>query len=143
MQWEELTSDEFARASVDCGRVCVVALGCIERHGPHMPLGTDMINGQQIAIRAAQREPAIVFPPWYFAQIYEAKCFPGTITLPPAMLVELLLHTYDEIARNGLTKIITYVAHGGNNYLARFLAQCQLDEPKPYQLYGRSQDKDP
>ena len=99
MQWEELTSDEFARASVDCGRVCVVALGCIERHGPHMPLGTDMINGQQIAVRAAQREPAIVFPPWYFAQIYEAKCFPGTITIPPAMLVELLLRTYDEIAR--------------------------------------------
>ena len=135
MQWDELTSDEFAKAVVDCGRVCVVALGCLERHGPHMPLGTDMINGHRIAVRAAEREPAIIFPPWYFAQIYEAKCFPGTVTIPPTMLVELLLRTCDEIGRNGLTRIITYVAHGGNNFLARFLAQCQLHEPKGYQLY--------
>ncbi|HUS48472.1 MAG TPA: creatininase family protein [Phycisphaerae bacterium] len=138
MQWEELTSDEFAAASAECGRVCVMALGCLERHGPHMPLGTDMINGHRIAVQAAQREPAIVFPPWMFAQIYEAKCFPGTITLPPTMLVELMLTIYDEIGRNGLTKIITYIAHGGNNHLANFLCQCQLHEHKPYQLYAFS-----
>ena len=136
MRWEELTSDEFAEAVADCGRVCVMALGCLERHGPHMPLGTDMISGQRIAVLAAEREPAIVFPPWYFAQIYEAKCFPGTVTLPAPMLVELMLHVYDEIGRNGFTKIITYIAHGGNNFLANFLAQCQLDQPKAYQLYA-------
>jgi len=135
MRWEELTSDEFAAAVAETGGTCVVALGCLERHGPHMPLGTDMLNGHRIATLAAEREPAIVFPPWFFAQIYEAKCFPGTITLPPALLVELLLSVYDEIGRNGLTKIVTYIAHGGNHYLANFLAQCQLDRARPYQLY--------
>jgi len=135
MRWEELTSDDFGRAVEECGRVCVMALGVIERHGPHLPLGTDMLNGQYVCAEAAKKEPAIVFPPWYFGQIYEAKCFPGTITLPPSMLIELLLKVFDEIGRNGFTKIITYIAHGGNNHLAPFLAQCQLDQARPYQLY--------
>ncbi|OPX24825.1 MAG: hypothetical protein B1H04_01375 [Planctomycetales bacterium 4484_123] len=135
MRWEELTSDEFAEAVVECGRVCVIALGVMERHGPHMPLGTDMINGHYICTEAAKREPAVVFPPWFLGQIYEAKCFPGTVTIPPTMLVELLLGIFDEIGRNGFTKIIAYVAHGGNNHLVPFLAQAQLAAPKTYQLY--------
>jgi creatinine amidohydrolase len=135
MRWEELTSDEFEKAVVECGRVCLLSLGVIERHGPHMPLGTDLINGQHVCAEAAKREPAIVFPPWYFGQIYEAKCFPGTVTLPPVLMLELWLAILDEIGRNGLTKIVAYCAHGGNIWLSRFLTQCMLEKPKPYQLY--------
>ena len=135
MQWEELTSQDFAAAVQDTGGVCLISLGVIERHGPHMPLGTDMLAGQHICNEAAKREPAIVFPPWFLGQIYEAKCFPGTVTIPPVMLVELLLTIFDEIGRNGFTRIIAYVAHGGNCHLAPLLAQCQLDRPRPYQLY--------
>jgi creatinine amidohydrolase len=111
-------------------------MGVIERHGPHMPLGTDMIAGLHICTEAARRESAIVFPPWFLGQIYEAKCFPGTITLPPATLLEVTQAVLDEIGRNGFTRIIAYIAHGGNIFLARFLAQCQLERPRPYQLYA-------
>jgi len=135
MRWEELTSDEFAAAVKSTGGVCLLSLGVIERHGPHMPLGTDLINGMHICTEAARREPVVVFPPWYLGQIYEAKCFPGTITLPPTMLLDLMLTILDEIGRNGFTKIVTYCAHGGNIWLSRFLTQCMLEKPKPYQLY--------
>ena len=75
------------------------------------------------------------WPPFYFGQIYEARCFPGTIALPPALLVELLQGVCDEIGRNGFRKIILYNAHGGNNHLLPFLAQCSLAAAKPYSLY--------
>lgn len=136
MQWEELTSDNFAKAVVECKGVCLLSLGVMERHGPHMPLGTDMFIGQHICNQAALQEQAVVFPPWFIGQIYEAKCFPGTVTIPPRLLLELMLSIFDEIGRNGFTKIVTFIAHGGNNFLARFLAQCQLDQPKPYQVYA-------
>ncbi len=135
MKWEELTGDQFPKAVADCGGVCIVPLAVIERHGPHLPLGTDMINGLHCAAEAAKLEPAIVAPPWYIGQIYEAKCFPGTISFPPRLLVENILHLYDEIGRNGFAKIVAYICHGGNNNLAPFLAQCQLDAPKSYQVY--------
>ena len=40
MNWENLTSKEFAQAVKETG-VCIVAFGVIERHGDHLPLGTD------------------------------------------------------------------------------------------------------
>ena len=134
MQWENLTSREFQRA-VTQTRVCVIAAGVVEKHSDHLPLGTDFLNGHKIACLAAGKEPAVVWPPFYFGQIYEAGCFPGTITIKPAVLLELFQEVFDAIGRNGFTKIIIYNAHGGNNHLLPFLAQCQLWQPKPYSVY--------
>jgi creatinine amidohydrolase len=76
MQWEHLTSDEFALA-VRLTGVCILTMGVVERHGTHLPLGTDYLSGHAIACLAAEKEKAVVFPPFYFGQIYEARCFPS------------------------------------------------------------------
>ena len=103
MQWEHLTAQEFAEAVRQTG-VCIIAMGVVEKHSEHLPLGTDFLNGHKLACLAAEKEPAVVFPPFYFGQIYEARCFPGTITLKPTLLLELLLGVLDEIGRNGFGK---------------------------------------
>lgn len=134
MQWEQLTATDFANAVRDTA-VCVIALGVLEKHSEHLPLGTDYLIGHAIACRAADIEPAVVFPPFYFGQIYEALCFSGTVALKPRLLVELLQSVFDEIGRNGFGKIVVYNAHGGNNHLLSFLAQSSLWREKPYALY--------
>jgi creatinine amidohydrolase len=134
MQWEHLTSTEFAEAVRDTG-VCILALGVLEKHSEHLPLGTDFLNAHRVACLAAEKEPAVVFPPFYFGQIYEARCFPGALTIAPTLLLELLQGVLDEIGRNGFRKVILYNGHGGNTYLVRFLAQTSLWEQKPYSLY--------
>ena len=113
MQWEELTAPEFAAAARETG-VCVVAMGVLERHSEHLPLGTDYLVGHAIACRAAEKEPAVVFPPFYFGQIYEARCFPGTVTIKPALLLELLANV------------------GGHQFFWNkddFLARLRIDPP--------------
>lgn len=142
MQWENMTSADFAVAARETG-VCVVALGVVEKHSEHLPLGTDFLNGHRIACLAAEQEPAVVFPPFYFGQIYEARCYPGTLTIKPTLLIELIEAVFDEIARNGFRKIVLYNAHGGNRHLLPFLAQCSLWEEKPYSLYIESGRLDP
>jgi len=134
MLWEELTATDFATAVRETG-VCVIALGVIEKHSEHLPLGTDYLSGHRVACLAAEKEPAVVFPPFYFGQIYEARCFPGAVTIKPTLLIELIQGVLDEIGRNGFKKIILYNAHGGNSHLLPFLAQCGLWEEKPYSLY--------
>lgn len=134
MQWENLTAPDFEHAVKETG-VCVLAMGVLERHSEHLPLGTDFLNGHRLACLAAQREAAVVFPPFYFGQINEARCFPGAFTLRPELLVELLRAVLDEIGRNGFKKIVIVNAHGGNNHLIPFVAQCTLWEQKPYSLY--------
>ena len=134
MQWEQLTSDDF-RTAVEQTGVCLLALGVLERHSTHLPLGTDMLNAHRIACMAAEREPAVVFPQWYFGQIYEARCFPGTLTLEPKLLLALLESVLDEIGRNGFRKIVFVNGHGGNTHLLAFLAQCSLWAQNPYTVY--------
>ena len=134
MQWEQLTAPDFGRAVRETG-VCVLAIGVLERHSEHLPLGTDYLNAHKIASMAAEREAAVVFPPFYFGQIYEARCFPGAVTLRPTLLVEVIQGVLDEIGRNGFGKVILYSGHGGNHHLVRFLAQSTLWEEKPYSLY--------
>ncbi len=134
MQWENLTSDEFA-AAVQKTVVCILAMGVVERHSTHLPLGTDYLSGHAVACLAAEDEPAVVFPPFYFGQIYEARCFPGTITVKPTLLLDLVQGVLDEIGRNGFKKIILYNAHGGNDQFLPFLTQCSLWEQKPYSIY--------
>jgi creatinine amidohydrolase len=89
MQWEHLTAPDFAKA-VQATGVCVLAMGVIEKHSDHLPLGTDFLNAHRIACLAAEKEPAVVFPPWYFGQIYEARCFSGTLAIEPRLLLELI-----------------------------------------------------
>lgn len=134
MQWENLTAPDFASAAAQTG-VCVLALGVLERHSEHLPLGTDYLIAHNIACLAAEKEPAVVFPPFYFGQIYEARCFPGTVALKPALLLEVLTSVLDEIGRNGFHKIILYNWHGGNAHLLPFIAQSSLYEKKPYTIY--------
>lgn len=134
MQWENLTSPDFAAAVRETG-VCILTFGVLERHSEHLPLGTDYLNGHKLACLAAEREPAVVFPPFYFGQIYEARCFPGTVTLKPTLLLELIFAVLDEIGRNGFKKIILLNAHGGNAHLLPFIAQSSLAEQKPYTVY--------
>lgn len=62
---EELTSPKFAQAVSLSGGVCIIPLGIIEKHGPHLPLGSDMYESREAAFRAAQQEYAVVFPPYY------------------------------------------------------------------------------
>jgi creatinine amidohydrolase len=134
MQWENLTAPDFARAVQETG-VCILTFGVLERHSEHLPLGTDYLVVHAQARMAAEKEPAVVFPSFYFGQIYEARCFPGAVALKPSLLLELIESVLDEIGRNGFKKIILVNGHGGNAHLLPFIAQSSLYEQKPYIIY--------
>ena len=135
VKWEELTGGDFIKAIERSGGVCLLPFGIIEKHGPHLPLGNDLINARYAAEHGADEEYAVVFPPYYFGQIFEAKHEPGTVAYSARLQMELLQATTDEMARNGCKKIIIVNGHGGNNHLLPFFAQSQLDQPHDYVVY--------
>src|SRR5205085_12128449 len=104
MHWEELTGDQFPQAVADAQGVCLLPLSCIERHGHHLPLGTDMFIGREVCARAAALEPAVIYPDFIFTQILEARHVPGMLAIEPELIVRLLEHACREFARNGLDK---------------------------------------
>ena len=135
VHWEELTAPDFIRAIHQAQGTCLLPFGILEKHGPHLPLGNDLINVRYVALHAAEQEYAVVFPQYYFGQIFEAKHQPGTIAYSPQMQMDLLQETTDEMARNGCKKVIIVNGHGGNEHLLPFFAQSQLYKPHDYVVY--------
>lgn len=135
VHWAELSAPEFSGAIARAQGTCLLPFGIMEKHGPHLPLGNDLLNVRYVAINAAQQEYAIVFPEYYFGQISEAKQQPGTVAYSRRLQLELLQETTDEMARNGCKKVIILNGHGGNNSLLPYFAQTQLDTPHDYVVY--------
>jgi len=134
-RWDELTASEWPRALAMSDSTCILPFGILEKHGPHGPIGSDLIKVREFSAMATKREYAVVFPDYYFGQIYEAKQQPGTFALPPQVVWDMLEATCDEIARNGFKKIIIVNGHGGNPNLITYFAQTRLEKRRPYALY--------
>src|SRR5438477_10379320 len=115
--------------------VCLLPFGIIEKHGPTGPMGTDLLNVRYATFDAVKQEYAIVFPEYYFGQIFEAKHQPGTVAYSTHLQLELLQETTDEMARNGCKKIIIVNGHGGNESLLPSFAQSQLEKERDYVVY--------
>ncbi len=131
-QMEELTSPQFVKAVELSGGVCVIPLGIIEKHATHLPLGTDLFEARASSVMAAQKEYAVVFPPYYVGQIFEAKHQPGTIAYSNDVMWKMLEETCQELSRNGLKKIILFNGHGGSTYFLDYFCQSQLATRKDY-----------
>jgi creatinine amidohydrolase len=135
VHWEELTGQDFVEAIKRSQGTCLLPFGILEKHGPHMPIGTDLLNVRYTALHAAEQQYTVVFPEYYFGQISEARHEPGTIAYSRDLQLALLQATTDEMARNGCKKILILNGHGGNDSLLPYFAQSQLDKPHDYVVY--------
>ncbi|MGA9564731.1 MAG: creatininase family protein [Candidatus Korobacteraceae bacterium] len=134
-KWEELTAADFVQAVHQSEGVCVLPIGIIEKHGPHLPLGTDLLDVRFAVFNAVQQEYAVVFPEYYFGQIFEAQQEPGTVAYSLNTQLTLLQETVKEMARNGCKKVLIVNGHGGNESLLPLFAQAQLATPRDYVVY--------
>jgi len=144
VKWEELSAADFRQAIEQSKGTCLLPFGILEKHGPQLPLGTDLLNVRYASLHAAEKEYAVVFPEYYFGQIFEAKHEPGTMAYSRELQLKLLQETTDEMARNGCKKIVIVNGHGGNESLLPFFAQSQLEKPHDYVVYvqwGRDEPK--
>ena len=135
MLWEELTSKDFETAIKKCEGLCVLPIGVLEKHGDHLPLGTDMYIAAEVVRAAASESPAVVFPYYFMGQISEAKHASGTIAPSHKLIMDNLLEMCDEIHRNGFSKILILSGHGGNYHFLPFFAQMFPGINRPYSVF--------
>lgn len=142
-RWDELTASDWPKALEKAAHTAILPIGVLEKHGPHAPIGSDLIHVREWASRVAKREYAVVFPDYFYGQIYEARHQPGTFALPSRLIWDLLDATCEEIARNGFKKILLVNGHGGNPNFLRFFVQSQLERKRDYVVYFFDPAPDP
>lgn len=127
-RWMYRTSENLAQLRDEAKGVCVIPMGCVEKHGLHLPLGTDSIQAESIAYAASQLETVCLFPTFTVGDLCAAAPSAplGTITLPMEVEMQLLELYCEQAARAGFRKLLVYNAHGGNKtWLSAFLRRLQ------------------
>ena len=143
MRWENLREEEFDDAIARSGGLCVLPIGCLEKHGQHLPVGTDWFIADGVCQAAAQLEDVVLFPTgaWlgdvcssHAQKDPKATRKRGYIGLRPDSLLDILQQLCDEIARNGFRKILIVNSHGGNRAMLSFLQRSINYERRDYAL---------
>ncbi|WP_276279791.1 creatininase family protein [Halorussus caseinilyticus] len=126
----EPTSSESADASVELAertwpeveaaleggtRTAVVAVGSVEQHGPHLPLVMDTLAGDELAGRIAEKlGDALAAPTIRPGCSGHHMEFPGTVTVPPETLMDLIRSYCRSLAGHGFEHLVLVPTHGGN-----------------------------
>ena len=72
-RWDELTATDWPVALEKSNKTCILPIGILEKHGPHAPIGSDLIHVREWSARATKKEYAVVFPDYFYGQVNEAK----------------------------------------------------------------------
>jgi len=117
---EEMTPQEITRALRKVDTV-IVPLGTIEQHGPHLPVGTDILIPITIARFVAERASVLVAPPVCYGNSLSMTDMEGVFTVTPDSLAGLLLDLCRSFSRQGFKKIVFINGHGGNIHVLNFI----------------------
>jgi creatinine amidohydrolase len=112
-------SGQEVQAALQRTKVILIPVGATEDHGPHLPLGTDCMEGREIcrrtAISLAQRDhPVVVGPVIPFGTSSFHMGFPGTISITSRTLTTLLHEVCMSLYQGGFRDFILIHGHDGN-----------------------------
>lgn len=124
--WWDLSAREFAALDM-ASIVAVLPVGAVEQHGPHLPVRVDAAINAGIVARATALMPgdlpALILPALPIGKSDEHLAYPGTLTLPHTLLVQVWFEVARSAWRAGVRKIVVWNAHGGQVALLDILCR--------------------
>ena len=121
IHWPEIAATKPARW------IAVLPLAATEQHGPHLPVGTDVMIAKAYLARVREllpdALPAIFLPLQEIGISTEHIDYPGTLTLPAEVAIKTWIALGESVARAGIKKLIMVTSHGGNSAAMSLVAQ--------------------
>jgi len=107
--------------------IAVLPLAATEQHGPHLPVGTDVMIAQAYLARVREllpdSIPATFLPLQPVGISTEHIDYPGTLTLPTDVALQSWMALGEGVARAGIRKLVMVTSHGGNSAAMTLVAQ--------------------
>lgn len=92
----------------------ILPIGSTEQHGPTGAIGTDAICAEAIAKGVGETTEALVGPTINVGMALHHGAFPGTMSLRPTTLIELICDYITSLSRAGFQRFFFINGHGGN-----------------------------
>jgi len=116
MRLAEMTRTDVARLKRK--PVVLLPIGSIEQHGPHLPLGSDLIQPMAVLERVAAETGAIIAPPIPYGVVHASRPFPGSVCVSFDALRAYTRDVLSELVRNGFKRVVVVSGHAEGVHLA-------------------------
>jgi creatinine amidohydrolase len=109
-------------------KVVILPVGSVEEHGEHLPLCTDSIQPEYVAVEVAKKTDCIIAPTIRYGVCNFTRNFPGTISIRFDSLRRIVYDVLGELIRNGYRRILVLSGHADQAHMTalRLAAQAAL-----------------
>jgi len=114
-----------AESKAKAGNVVIIPIGSVEEHGDHLPLCTDSLQPEYVALEVAKKTGCLVAPPLRYGVCNSARGFPGTISITFDSLYKMTRDILEEFVRNRFTRILVLSGHAGHAHMAALRLAAQ------------------
>lgn len=121
---DELSTKEVKQAAA-AGTIVIFPLGSVEEHGMHLPLCTDSIQAEHIAVEVAKKTGCLVAPPFRQGICNAGHNFPGTMSIEFDTLRLVARDVLSELVRNGFCRIMVLSGHAGSSHMTALRLAAQ------------------
>jgi creatinine amidohydrolase len=124
--WTAIHWPDIGPAKADSW-IAVLPLAATEQHGPHLPVGTDVLIAEAYLSRVREllpeTSPVTFLPVQEIGISTEHLDFPGTLSLPTEVALKSWMAIGESVARAGVKKLVIITSHGGNSAAMTLVAQ--------------------
>jgi len=92
----------------------IIPIGSTEQHGPHLPLGTDFYEAMGCSKLISAKTGVVVAPVLLSGYSIYHSGFPGTLSLKPETMENVLYETAEMLIHSGFSRFMFFNYHGGN-----------------------------
>ncbi len=121
---DELSTVEVAQAA-KAGKVVIFPIGSVEEHGDHLPLCTDSVQAEYVALEVAKRTGSLVAPPLRYGICNAGRNFAGTITIEFDTFYRMVKEILAELVRSGFRRIMVLSGHAGSSHMVALKLAAQ------------------
>jgi creatinine amidohydrolase len=106
-----------AEKAAEEDKVVIIPCGSVEEHGSHLPLCTDSLQAEHVALEVARKTGCLVAPPLRYGLCNSTRNFPGTITITFDTLRAIMTDILEELIRNGFKRLLVLTGHAGGSHM--------------------------
>lgn len=97
-------------------------LGVIEEHGPHLPLGSDIYWSYAMCRLVKEKlndmkKESVIAPPYYWGINHCTGSFPGTFSLKPQTMRQVLFELFENMSNFSFKQIYCFNYHGDTAHI--------------------------
>ena len=124
MHLDEWTSEEFARKVTD-ETVVILPVGSVEKHGRHLPLGSDLIQPLHVLDAVCRETGAVLAPPIPYGVITTTRHYPGGIGVSFDSLRAFTRDVLRDLVRSGVHRVMIVSGHAAHDHMTALKAAAQ------------------